>query len=95
MLFFIYRIDKSGHTALRLEHYRAHLNYLKPFKEQLVLGGPTLAEDNETMTGSVVILEAADIEEAKSFVANDPFNKAGLFQTTMIERWRHGKHNHE
>jgi uncharacterized protein len=95
MLFFIYRIDKPGHSKLRLEHYRAHLDYLKPFKQQLVLGGPTLAGDGETMTGSVVILEAPDRAAVDVFLANDPFNKVALFQTTIIERWRQGKHNFE
>jgi len=44
------------------------------------------------MTGSFLITEAADWDEVKSFVANVPFEQAGLF-ATLIERWKHGKHN--
>jgi hypothetical protein len=96
MLFLIYRKDKPGNLQVRLDTYAQHLEYLKPLAHKVVLGGPTLGAGTGTgendMTGSFVIFEAEDWSEAEAFVANDPFTKAGLFATTIIERWKHGKH---
>ncbi len=97
MLFLVYRRDKPGALDLRLSNYKAHLEYLEPFKDQLVLGGPTLGPGSgtadEDMTGSFLIMEAESWEDVDRFVANDPFAKAGLFSTTIIDRWKHGRHN--
>jgi hypothetical protein len=40
------------------------------------------------MTGSVIILDVPDRAALDAFVANDPYQKAGLFARTTIERWR-------
>jgi uncharacterized protein YciI len=97
MLFLIYRKDKAGHLQVRLDHYEQHLQYLKPLSHKILLGGPTLGAGTGTgdndMTGSFLILEAEDWADAEAFVANDPFTRAGLFSTTIIERWKHGKHD--
>jgi uncharacterized protein YciI len=97
MLFLVYRKDKPGGLATRLANYRAHLDYLIPHSAKLVVGGPTLGAGEGTadvdMTGSFLIMEASGWDEVERFVANDPFTKAGLFATTIIERWKHGKHN--
>ncbi|MFM0375082.1 YciI family protein [Paraburkholderia aspalathi] len=97
MLFLVYRKDIPGNLQVRLDNYAAHLAYLGPYKEKIQLGGPTLGagtgtSDND-MTGSVLIMEAESYEEVNNFVSNDPFTKAGLFSATIIERWKHGKHN--
>ena len=97
MLFLIYRKDKPGNLQVRLTNYAAHLDYLAPHASHIVVGGPTLGAGTGTadtdMTGSFLILEAESWELAERFVADDPFTKAGLFSTTIIERWKHGKHN--
>jgi uncharacterized protein YciI len=97
MLFLILRKDRPGRLDVRLENYAKHLAYLGPHKSKLVVGGPTLGAgtgtNDQDMTGSFLIVEAADWDEVKNFVANDPFEQAGLFATTIIERWKHGKHN--
>jgi len=99
MQFLVYRKDKAGALPIRLKHYRAHLDYLRPFKDRLVVGGPTLGAgtgtDDNDMTGSFLIMEAQSWDEVQGFVAEDPFTKAGLFSTTIIERWKHGRHNDE
>jgi uncharacterized protein YciI len=97
MLFLIYRKDRPGSLQIRINTYASHLAYLGPHKEKIQIGGPTLGAgtgtEDKDMTGSFLIMEAASWDEVNSFVENDPFTKAGLFSTTIIERWKHGKHN--
>ena len=39
--------------------------------------------------GSVLILDVADKPQAEAFWADEPFNRAGVYEWTM-ERWRFG-----
>ena len=88
MLFAIIAEDKPNSVALRLATRATHLEYLKSFGNRIVAAGPLLAADNETMTGSLLIVEAVDRAGAESFAAGDPYAKAGLFARTTITPWR-------
>jgi uncharacterized protein YciI len=54
-----------------------------------------LAEDGKTRTGSVLIVNVPDRKAAESFSADEPFRRAGLFQTVKIARMRRGQWNPE
>ena len=41
------------------------------------------------MTGTLLLLDVATRVEAQTFVDNDPYNKAGLFEAIEIRRWNH------
>jgi hypothetical protein len=88
VLFAIVTEDKPNSVAVRLANRGAHLDYLKTFGSRIVAAGPTLAADGETMTGSVLIIEATDRAAAEAFAAGDPYAKAGLFARTTISAWR-------
>jgi uncharacterized protein YciI len=92
-LFAIIAEDKPGSRDIRLATRAAHLEYLQSFGGQssgtrIVVAGPLLGPDGESMTGSLLIIEAADRPAAESFAANDPYAKAGLFAKTTIAPWR-------
>lgn len=88
MLFVIHAVDKPGSAELRQKTRPAHLDYLTQAGPQVIAAGPTLTEDGVGMTGSVLIIEAADRAGAESFAHSDPYAKAGLFQSTTIMPWR-------
>ena len=88
MHFVIHCIDKPNSTGLRSETRPAHLAYLEGWEQKIVTGGPMLSEDGQSMVGSLIILDCADIEEARNFAANDPYALAGLFDTVAIRPWR-------
>ena len=60
-----------------------------------MLGGGLLAEDGETRTGSVFVINVPDRKAAEAFSAEEPFRKAGLFRTVKITRMRRGQWNPE
>lgn len=88
MLFMFYCDDKPGHEQLRLDTRQAHLDYLGGFKDRAVAVGPTLTDDGQNMNGSLLILDLADRKEAEDFAVNDPYAKAGLFQSVTIRAWK-------
>ncbi len=47
-----------------------------------------LADDGATMIGSLIVVDALDHEVVRRFSLDDPFKKAGLFETSTIRRWK-------
>ncbi|KLN60747.1 hypothetical protein WH96_09685 [Kiloniella spongiae] len=88
MKFIFSCVDKKDHTHVRAENRPAHLEYLGQFMDHIVVAGPTLGTDHESMTGSLLILEFDDVAAAQEFALNDPYNKAGLFEQVTITPWK-------
>jgi uncharacterized protein len=88
MNFAIYCTDKAGALQTRLDNRPAHVDYLNGLNAEgkLVLAGPTLGDDGKP-TGSIVIVEAEDKAAAEAIAANDPYARAGLFETVEIRGW--------
>jgi hypothetical protein len=93
MLFIIYQEDGPDATALRERHRPAHFDYLDRHADILVLGGALLADDGETRTGSVLIINVPGREDAERFSADEPLRKAGTFRSVKISRMRRGQWN--
>ena len=74
----------SGMVERRLSHYDAHKAYLATAPVKMVMSGPLLAADEETMIGSFFLYEADDIGQVVRFNTNDPFNEAGIWKSVDI-----------
>lgn len=77
--------DKPGALHIRTETRPDHVAYLKasPAVER---AGPLLDGDGQ-MCGSLIILNVADRAEAETWVAGDPYGKAGLFASVELIAW--------
>ena len=84
MRFVVHCLDKPGALALRLANYEAHKSYLATGSVATVVSGPLLADDGETMIGSMFIFEAATKEDVVAFNSADPFSQAGVWETVNI-----------
>ena len=89
MQFVIHCHDKPDGGARRTPLRDAHLDYLKGHKDIIVARGRLLDDDGVKTIGSVLILDVADKAEADAFWVDEPFNRAGVYEST-IERWRFG-----
>ena len=88
MHFMIYCLDKPNHLALRMEHRPAHLKHLESVTKELMLAGPLLTDDGQTLIGTLLIADFPSRQEAEAFSANDPYRKAGVFGSVTITPWR-------
>ena len=77
--------DKPGALSIRQENRPAHLEYLKS-TDLVAQAGPLLDADG-AMIGSLIILDVADMAAATDWAENDPYAKAGLFQTVTLTHW--------
>jgi len=87
MLYVIHCVDKKDHLQVRMNNRPTHVEYLKSFGERLHAAGPTLDEQGE-MNGSIIILAVDSLEQANHFAENDPYAKAGLFESVTISTWK-------
>ncbi|WP_022693757.1 YciI family protein [Ponticaulis koreensis] len=87
-LFHVIALDKPDALDLRLENRAAHLEWAKAAGETVRMAGPLLADDGESFIGSVFLIEAESEEALKAFQAEDPYVKAGLFQTVDIRPFK-------
>ncbi len=88
MIYVITCVDKPDHGAVRKEMRTAHLAYLRDAGDTLFAAGPTLTDDASTVTGSVLLVDVADKQAAETFAADDPYAKAGLFESVTIKAWK-------
>lgn len=87
-LFALICIDKPNAANVRAEVRPKHLAFVEAQDGAVKIAGPFLSADGQTMIGSLIILDAADLAAAQKFAANDPYALAGLFQSVEIKPWR-------
>lgn len=81
-LFAIIGHDVADSSAKRAELRPAHLERLTALHAQnrLVIAGPTPATHGEpAMTGSLIIAHFDDIEQARAWVADEPYLHGGVY----------------
>jgi uncharacterized protein YciI len=88
MPYMIYCLDKPGHAHVRADNRAAHLDYLKKWTDKLIAAGPLLTDDGSGMVGSLILMDLKDRGEADTFLAGDPYGKAGLFASVTVRSWK-------
>jgi uncharacterized protein len=93
MLFAVWATDRAGSLNERLqarEAHRARLRAPHPHAVKVVLAGPLLADDAQTMNGTLLVVEAEDAQAVHDFVGADPYTAAGVYERIEIRPWRCG-----
>lgn len=87
MIFSVIRHDKPNSLSLRKSARPGHLKYLETVLDKIMYGGALLNDLGE-QDGSILIIDVADRAAADAFAVADPYVDAGLFATTLVERFR-------
>lgn len=85
MLIALIAKDKAGALQVRMDNRPDHVAHLKA-NEIVKQAGPLL-DDNGEMCGSLIIMEVDEMAQAERFVADDPYGKAGLFESVELIPW--------
>ena len=88
MLFIASCVDKPQNLETRLANRPAHLAYLEGLGAKVRIGGAMLADDLKTPIGSVLIFETESKAEVEEILADDPYARAGLFESVTVSPWR-------
>jgi uncharacterized protein len=86
MLYAIICTDNPDSLAVRQANRPEHLAYLEGLGGKLKAAGPFLDESGEP-NGSLIVIEADSVADAKAAAALDPYAKAGLFARVEVRPW--------
>jgi len=87
MLFIIHALDRPGALPVRQANYDAHKAFLSDtsaFGIRIVMSGPLVADDGQTMIGSLFLIEAPNRAAVETFHHADPFLAAGIWEKVSI-----------
>lgn len=84
MLFAIHALDAPASLDKRMALRPGHREYLGAIRDRTAFSGPLIADDGETMVGSLMVMDFPDREAAKAWLANEPYNKGGLFASIAV-----------
>jgi uncharacterized protein YciI len=87
MEFFCYHRDRLGSMAMRDQLLEAHWSYMDRYAAEMIARGPTLADDGDTPTGSVHIVDLPDSAAARAFAFDEPNYQAGVYRDVLLRRW--------
>ena len=88
MLFLATCVDKPMSPQTRLANRPAHLAYLEGLGDKVKVGGAILADDLKTPVGSVLIFAGENEADVRAILAEDPYARAGLFDSLTVKPWR-------
>jgi hypothetical protein len=88
MQYAIYGLDKPNGLELRKANRDAHVAHLRRHIDNIVVAGPLLSDDGATMIGSLIVIDFADKAQLDAFLTDDPYAKAGLFQSVAVRPWK-------
>lgn len=86
--FILYARDKAGALDLRMANRPAHLDWARSHAASILMAGPIFADDGTTFAGSVFVVEMESLEAVRQWASEDPYAKAGLFETADIRPFR-------
>lgn len=87
MLFALICTDKPGHLHVRQETRADHLAFLEALGDAVKAAGP-FTDAGGTPTGSLILVEADDLDAVRALAARDPYAEAGLFESVDIRPWK-------
>ncbi len=84
MLFAYWMMDRPGMAATRQAKRAEHRAYLAAVESRIHFAGPLVAEDGASIVGSLLVVDQPDRAAAEAWLADEPFAKAGLYQSPEI-----------
>lgn len=91
----IYSQDVENSLTKRLQVREQHIARLNELKDQgrLMAAGPLPAVDSENpgdagFTGSLLIVQFDNLEQAKQWASEDPYIKAGVYRESTVKPFK-------
>ncbi len=84
MIFSFILLDKPGMGEMRQRLRPEHKAYLAQVADRMAFAGPFVADDGQTMLGSLLAIDFESRDAAHAWLANEPFTRAGLYASTTV-----------
>lgn len=87
MIYTFVLLDRPQASELRQKVRPEHKAYLGQMADRIAFAGPLVADDGETMIGSLLAIDFPDRSAAVAWFQNEPFNKVGLYGSAQIHAY--------
>lgn len=77
--------DKPGSKEKRMAGLKAHLAHMDDVFDRIFIACPLLDESGG-FAGSMLVISADDMADAQAFIEDDPYYKAGIWESVQIDR---------
>jgi hypothetical protein len=84
MLYTFHLIDRQGAGEMRQRIRSEHKAYLARVADRIAFAGPLLTDDGTTMIGSLLVIDFASGDDAREWLAAEPFTLAGIYEKSSI-----------
>ena len=84
MIYIFHLLDKPDRATLRQSVRPEHKIYLAAVADRIAFAGPLLADDGQTMVGSLLAIDFESRLAADVWLASEPFNLAGLYASREV-----------
>lgn len=84
MIYIFHLLDKPGAGELRQRIRPHHKDYLGAVADRIAFAGPLMADDGQTMVGSLLAIDFPDREAARAWLAQEPFTQAGVYAGSTV-----------
>lgn len=85
-LFACWCVDGPGGETIRHDLLAEHLAHVESHLDDYLVAGPL--RDDEHFFGSLLVLKAESLEDARAKLMSDPYAQAGLWDDIRIEPYR-------
>ncbi len=75
--------DMPGSAPRRAEHAAAHLAHVEENVGRYMVAGPL--KDGDLTVGSLLVVKATSVEDARNFLASDPYFGADIWESIEVE----------
>lgn len=85
MIYTFILIDRPGAAELRQRVRPEHKAYLAAVAERIAFAGPFVADDGQTMIGSLLAIDFDSRAAAEAWLADEPFTRAGVYASRTVQ----------
>jgi uncharacterized protein len=85
MIYTFTLLDRPGGAELRQRVRPEHKAYLGAMAGRIAFAGPLVADDDQTMIGSLLAIDFESRAAAEAWLAEEPFTKAGLYASRSVQ----------
>ena len=84
MIYIFHLLDRPGAGELRQRIRPQHKDYLGAVADRIAFAGPLMADDGQTMVGSLLAIDFPDRDAARAWLAQEPFTQAGVYAGSTV-----------
>ena len=84
MIHVFHLLDDPALADLRVAVRPSHKAYLADVADRIAFAGPLLGADGRTMIGSLLAIDFETLAQARAWLADEPFTRAGLYAHVQV-----------